>query len=105
MGGFGSGRHGGAVTAEGMASYVITSNMLTRAGRGVTGMAYFDEGRFWVAMRVDFSDPSDAFIELTHETRDLDEGDRIVRDRIRLLWTVPTFGGRRWWFQCPRTWQ
>ena len=103
MGGFGSGRHGGAVTAEGTASYVITSKMLTRAVRGVTGMAYFDEGRFWVAMRVDISDPSDAFTELTQETRDSDEGDRIVRDRIRPIWTVPTYGGRRWWFQCPRT--
>jgi hypothetical protein len=25
-----------------------------------------------------------------------------VRDRIRLIWTVPTYGGRRWWFRCPR---
>lgn len=49
------------------------------------------------------SDPADAFIELTHPTRDEREGDRIVRDRIRLVSTVPTYGGRRWWFQCPRT--
>jgi len=44
-------------------------------------------------------------MELIHKTRDDREGDLIVHDRIRLLWTVPTFGGRRWWFQCPRTWQ
>jgi hypothetical protein len=31
------------------------------------------------------------------------EGDRIVRDRVRLTWTAPTYGGRRWWFLCPRT--
>jgi hypothetical protein len=69
----------------------------------VTGVAHFDGGSFWVAIRVDISDPLDAFIELTHQTRDSDEGDRIVRDRVRLIWTVPSHGGRRWWFQCPRT--
>jgi hypothetical protein len=66
MGGFGSGRHGGTPTAEGTASYVVTASMLTRAGRGVTGVAHFDGGSFWVAIRVDISDPLDAFIELTH---------------------------------------
>jgi hypothetical protein len=103
MGGFGSGRHGGTATAEGTASYVLTAGMLTRAGQGVTGVAHFDEGEFWVAIRVDISDPSDAFVELTHQTRDEREGDRLVLDRIRLVSTVPTYGGRRWWFQCPRT--
>jgi hypothetical protein len=44
-----------------------------------------------------------AFIELTHQTRDGRAGDRLVRGRIRLVSTVPTYGGRRWWFQCPRT--
>ena len=103
MGGYGSGRHGGTVTSEGTASYVITVSMLTRAGRGVTGMAYFDEGKFWVAIRVDISDLADAFVELTHKTRDEREGDRSVHDHVQLVWTVPTYGGRRWWFQCPRT--
>jgi hypothetical protein len=42
-------------------------------------------------------------VELVHRTRDDREGDRIVHDRIRLVWTVPTYGGRRWWFVCPRT--
>jgi hypothetical protein len=51
----------------------------------------------------DTTDASNPFLELTHQTRDDREGDRIVRDRIRLIWTVPTYGGRRWWFQCPRT--
>lgn len=103
MGGFGSGRQGGTVTAEGTASYVISVSMLTLAGLGVTGVAHFDEGEFPVAIRADISDPSYAFVELTHRTRDEREGDRLVRDHIRLIWTVPTYGGRRWWFQCPRT--
>jgi hypothetical protein len=103
MGGFGSGRQGGAVTAEGTASFVLTASMLTHAGRGVTGVVPFDEGKFSVTIRIDICDPSNPFIELTHQTRDEREGDRSVRDRIRLVWTEPTYGGRRWWFQCPRT--
>ena len=107
MGGFGSGRHGGTVTAEGTASYIIAANSLTRArlqmGHCATGTLHFGEERFAVEAKVDTTDPSDPFIELTHQTRDDREGDRIVRDRIRLIWTVPTYGGRRWWFRCPRT--
>ena len=107
MGGFGSGRHGGTVTAEGTASYIIAASSLTRArlqmGLCATGTLHFGEERFAVEVKVDTIDPSDPFIELTHQTRDDREGDRIVRDRIRLIWTVPTYGGRRWWFLCPRT--
>jgi hypothetical protein len=62
----------------------------------------FDEGRFPIRITIDASDPIDAFIELTHRTRDEREGDRIVHDHIRLVSTVPTYGGRRWWFLCPR---
>jgi hypothetical protein len=35
--------------------------------------------------------------------RDKREPARTVRDLVRLTWTVPTYGGRRWWFLCPRT--
>jgi hypothetical protein len=107
LGGFGSGRHGGTVTAEGTASYIIAASSLTRArlqmGLCATGTLHFGEERLAVEVKVDTIDPSDPFIELTHQTRDDREGDRIVRDRIRLIWTVPTYGGRRWWFLCPRT--
>jgi hypothetical protein len=74
-------------------------------GLYATGTLHFGEERFAVEVKVDTTDPSDPFIELTHQTRDDREGDRIVRDRIRLIWTVPTYGGRRWWFQCPRTYR
>jgi hypothetical protein len=106
MGGFGSGWHGGTVTAEGTASYVITISSFTSAlqkGRGLTGTIHFDEGKFLIVITVDTSDPSNAYIELRHPTRDAREGERVVLDRVRLIWTVPTYGGRRWWFRCPRT--
>lgn len=109
MGGFGSGRHGGTVTAEGTASYVIAASVLTRArlplGEFGKGTFHFDDGHFAVEVLVNTFDASGPYMELFHKTRDDREGDRTVHDRIRLLWTVPTFGGRRWWFQCPRTWQ
>jgi len=107
MGGFGSGCYGGTATAEGTASYVLAASVLTRArlqvGQRGFGTSYFGEEKFPVEIRVDTTDASNPFLELTHRTRDDSEGDRIVRDRIRLIWTVPTYGGRRWWFLCPRT--
>jgi|SRR5271170_5400605 len=77
--------------------------MLTRAGQGVTGVAHFDGGSFWVAIRVDISDPSDAFIELTHQTRDWIRGTASCATGFSWFRPVPTYGGRRGWFQCPRT--
>ena len=72
-------------------------------GQRASGTSYFGDEKFPVEIRVDTTDASNPFLELTHQTRDDREGDRIVRDRIRLIWTVPTYGGRRWWFLCPRT--
>src|ERR1700738_135568 len=100
MGGFGSGRHGGTVTAEGTASYIVAASSLTRGrlqmGQRATGTLHFGEERFPVEVEIDTTDSSAPFIDLTHQTRDDREGDRIVRDRIRLIWPVPTYGGRRW---------
>jgi hypothetical protein len=39
--------------------------------------------RFAVEFKVDTTDPSDPFIELTHQTRDSREGDRVIRDPKR----------------------
>jgi hypothetical protein len=47
-----------------------------RKGLRPTGTIPFNEGQFPVVVTV---------------------------DRVRLVWTTPTYGGRRWWFICPRT--
>jgi hypothetical protein len=52
---------------------------------------------------VEASNPSMAFIELLHATRDRRARAQWVRGRVRLSQTVPTFGGARWWFLCPLT--
>jgi len=106
MGGFGSGRHGGTATAEGTASYVVAVSSLAPAFKGgqcLTESVHFDDGRFPVVVTVDLTNEWNAFVELIHTTRDERAGDRIVTDRVKLTWTAPTYGGRRWWFQCPRT--
>jgi hypothetical protein len=93
------------VTAERTASFVITVTDLSRAlhgGRRLSSIVHFGNG-FPVTMMIDISDPSDAFVNLVHQTRDQRQGDRVVEERIALVWTVPTYGGRRWWFLCPRT--
>ena len=106
MGGFGSGRHGSRPTSEAMASYILDiSSLRPLFGKeeDPTRMTAFVERGFPLIIWLDASDPSCCFLELVHRTRDDREGDRIVHDRIRLVWTVPTYGGRRWWFLCPRT--
>jgi hypothetical protein len=84
-------------------SYVIAISSLSsvlRKEQCLTGTIHFEEGNFPIMITVALSDPADPCVDPTRDER---EGDRFVRDRIRLLWTVPTYGGRRWWFQCPRT--
>jgi hypothetical protein len=63
----------------------------------------FDGGRFPVLTTIEASITENAFVELFHRTRDEREGNRMVRERVRLVWTAPNYGGRRWWFLCPRT--
>ena len=60
-------RHGGMVTAEGTASYVIAISSVKaalRTGQCLTGTIPFDEGKFPVQITVDASNPESAFVEL-----------------------------------------
>src|SRR5919199_4326510 len=107
MGGYGSGRRGGYPTSEATASYVLSARTLLtrlklRPGMRGTGTIHFGEDRFPVELTIDTM--AEPHLELAHATRDgRRPGDERVRYRVPLLWTVPTYGGRRWWFQCPRT--
>ena len=107
MGGFGSGRYGRMPTAEATASYVISISSFKTALRSrqrLTCRFAFDGGDFPVWITIDDLHGTHAFVELVHQIRDdRAGGDRIIRDRIQLTWTEPTYGGRRWWFVCPKT--
>jgi hypothetical protein len=79
-----------------------------RKGRCLTGSIRFDEERlpktgFPVVVTVDLTNEWDCFVELRHLTRDEPARDPIITDRVQLAWTTPTYGGRRWWFLCPKT--
>src|ERR1051325_9594079 len=104
MGGFGSGRHGGEPTAEACDSYVVSITslkpFLAKPGC-LTRPADFD--KFPMFLRLDTSDPSRGFLEVSHASRDPLDGERKITDRVQLVSTVPTYGGRRWYFLCPRT--
>ena len=73
-----------------------------RHGPRLKGTIHFED-QFPVEVMIDTSDVGCPFLELAHATRDDRKPDRMVRDLIDLTWTTPTYGGRRWWFVCPRT--
>jgi hypothetical protein len=106
VGGYGSGRYGGTVTAEGTASYLLSIKSLAptfQMGQCLTGELLFDGGKFPIVVTVDLTKEWNCFVKLTHMTRDDREGNRMVTGRVQLTRTEPAFGGHRWWFLCPRT--
>ena len=70
MGGFGSGRHGGSVTAEGTASYIIAISSLRsflQKEECLTGTISFNEGRFPMVITVDSSKLWDGSVARSHD--------------------------------------
>src|SRR5215472_7314727 len=97
---------GGWGSGEAAASYVLNISSLAPAfqpGQCVTCVIRFDRSKVPVVVTIDLTTEWYCFVELIHKTRDYREGDRIVTARVELTWTTPTYGGRRWWFICPRT--
>jgi hypothetical protein len=74
-------------------------------GRRAGAKVSFGDSEFPVEIVIDTANPSGPFLELAHQTRDWRGGAQDVRYRVGLIWSVPTYGGRRWWFQCPRTYR
>lgn len=55
-----------------------------------------------ISYSCDMRDPDDAWLELRFTVTTRSTGER--RDyvqRVRLSFTVPPFGGKRWWMHCP----
>ena len=108
MGGSGSGRQGGYPTAEACQSFVIDIASLRRGGlrTGLKGEASlkYGEDEFPIRMAIDTTGDN-PHIVLTHETRSTRYESEAVSYRVQLTWTQPPFGGRRWWFRCPKTYR
>lgn len=110
MGGYGSGRRCGDPVAE--EALRIDIAWMVRAGRAVPG-ATVSGNLGWtcggepagnVSYTCDMFDPDNATLELRFTVTRRSTGEaKDYRQRVRLSYTVPNYGGKRWWMHCPAT--
>lgn len=106
MGGYGSGRYGGRPTAD--ASRRIDFAWMIRQGMAAPGHRRFGtlswnrggQPAGQISYDADMRDTEDARLILSY-TRGEGEGRESVRQVVRLVYTLPHYGGRRWWMVCP----
>jgi hypothetical protein len=108
MGGWGSGRSGGKPLKE--HALVIDLALLFRKGwlrEGCTGfrhrLTWERDGQPHASISYDFDlrDPDNASLTLNYSRQRHGEDWRTETQRIRLTYTRPPYGGRRWWMICP----
>jgi hypothetical protein len=109
MGGLGSGRHGGRVLVEN-AIRLNVDTLLSRCGirrggaaRGKYSFDFYDQ-----ELSIDFecriNDPGESWLRLRYRICDYWTGEpHDIDELIYLVASQPPFGGKRWWFVCPRT--
>ncbi len=108
MGGWNSGRRGGRPVADTALKVDLTwmlRNHKAAPGQFVRGSLAWNcrgEPSGNISYSCDMRDPDDAWIELrfTVTTRSTGERRNYVQ-RVQLSFTVPPFGGKRWWMHCP----
>ena len=110
MGGYNSGRHDGKALAE-QAKRIDLNWMLRTSrlkpgqqGRSLLSWTRGDTPCGSIAYDYDLRNPADAWLTLRFTTTR--HGDPMGIDhvqRVRLSFTQPHFGGRRWWMHCPQT--
>lgn len=110
MGGFGSGRRYGAPVAE--EALRIDIAWMVRTGRAAPGSLVWGklgwtcrgEPSGEIDYTCDMLDLENATLELRFNVTRRSTGEvNSHRQRIVLSYTVPHFGGKRWWMHCPRT--
>jgi hypothetical protein len=106
MGGYGSGRQGGRPTAD--ASCKIDLAWMMRQGWAVEGQRLYGT-LSWscggqpsgsISYTSIMDDPGHERLELSY-TRGPDHDRESVKQTVRLTYTRPKFGGKRWWMICP----
>lgn len=106
MGGWGSGRYGGRPTAN--ASLRIDLAWMLRTGRAREG-SHISGGLSWncggepsgsIGYRALMYPPGEERLELTYTRGKGDDAEQ-VQQTVRLCFTVPNYGGKRWWMLCP----
>lgn len=105
---YGSGRYGGRVSVEGTGSFTLRVKSIRDLERGILGKGtmtfrpeYDDD--MAVEVTVDTRNRAFPFLEFSHEPRNGDDDAETYR--IELETTQPNYGGERWWFRCPYTYQ
>lgn len=106
MGGFGSGRYGGRPTAD--MSKRIDLAWMIRTGRATPGQ-WISGSLSWncggehagsVSYTANMEELFDSYLRLNFWRGAGDDREH-VEQKIRLVFTEPHYGGRRWWMACP----
>lgn len=106
MGGYGSGRYGGRPTAD-MSKRIDLAWMIRQrlaipghARQGTLSWNCGGEPAGSISYEADMRDPNDSELRLSFWRGNEPEREH-VRQTIRLTYTEPNYGGRRWWMICP----
>ena len=108
MGNSNSGRTGGHPTVEACGSYRLAigtlRDMLNTPDRVVIVTRVYNAGtseRMALRIEVDTMHPDWPRVTFEHEGRARDGG--IERYDVGVVWVRPPYGGKRWYFLCPRS--
>lgn len=109
MGGYNSGRWGGRPTVE--AGLTVSLPMVMGrgwvrdgdAGHGSLHWSRNGERFASIGHSFDMREPESAWLKLSYTWAPAGGEARRVEQHIQLTYTVPHYGGRRWWMLCPFT--
>lgn len=106
MGGWGSGRHGGRPTAD-MSKKIDLAWMIrsgkAKQGQWISGQLHWScggESAGSISYTANMEDAQDSYLRLQF-WRGSGHDREHVEQVIRLIFTEPHYGGRRWWMVCP----
>lgn len=108
MGGWDSGRNGGRPLAD--SALFVEIDWMIRTGRAVPGS--WKNGSLswtcrrkesgWISYECDMRDADNASIILRFAVKNRSTGEkRNFEQRVPLSFTIPNYGGKRWWMHCP----
>lgn len=108
MGGYGSGRQGGRPVAD--SAFFVDIAWMLRTGRALEGQSITGslgwtrrgEPSGNISYTCDMRDLANASLELRFTVSRRSTGEsRDYKQHVPLSYTVPNYGGRRWWMHCP----
>lgn len=106
MGGYFSGRQNGRPTADSCKRIDIAWMIRTKRAipgqwlRGTLSWSCGDRPAGWISYEADMREPDNSELRLSY-TRGEGDNREHVNQTVRLVFTEPNYGGRRWWMVCP----